>query len=477
MIFRQQLFRISNTVSVQSKFFAIAHDDFAEAQLLHVSAVKDRLDGGSEETMGYASKYVSELADIVDINMGCPAPKVVKNGDGSKLLLNPELIGDIVQEVVKTVEKPVTVKMRKGWDKNNINAVEVAKIIEQAGASAITIHGRTREEYYSGRADLDIIKQVKESVNIPVIGNGDIKSIEDANKMFEYCNVDGIMIGRATIGNPWIINDIIKGEKREISNEEKLKVLKQHIELAVAEKGEYIAVREIINKITKKINEIIDDKKKTEDDKWYELYKIDIEEFDKPDDYIEYKLKYKKKFINKVIQYAENKKVIEMGCGTGLMAGYLQKLGLDVIALDLSQAVLNYACEIAKQSNIISPCKYEQGDILNLKYKPNTFDVSYSNGVLEHFTDEEIIEILKQQMNISKYVIFGIPSTYFNMNEKMLGNERGLTLKEWKSLINKAGGKLVEQTSFHYYKFYRRIFEVKKWLKPKAFWLFVIEKK
>lgn len=234
---------------------------------------------------------------------------------------------------------------------------------------------------------------------------------------------------------------------------------------------------EIINKITKKINEIIDDKKKTEDDKWYELYKIDIEEFDKPDDYIEYKLKYKKKFINKVIQYAENKKVIEMGCGTGLMAGYLQKLGLDVIALDLSQAVLNYACEIAKQSNIISPCKYEQGDILNLKYKPNTFDVSYSNGVLEHFTDEEIIEILKQQMNISKYVIFGIPSTYFNMNEKMLGNERGLTLKEWKSLINKAGGKLVEQTSFHYYKFYRRIFEVKKWLKPKAFWLFVIEKK
>ena len=227
----------------------------------------------------------------------------------------------------------------------------------------------------------------------------------------------------------------------------------------------------------KKINEIIEDKKKTEDDKWYELYKIDIEEFDKPDDYIEYKLKYKKKFINKVIQYAKNKKVIEMGCGTGLMAGYLQKLGLDVIALDLSQAVLNYACEIAKQSNIISPCKYEQGDILNLKYKPNTFDVSYSNGVLEHFTDEEIIEILKQQMNISKYVIFGIPSTYFNMNEKMLGNERGLTLKEWKSLINKAGGKLVEQTSFHYYKLYRRIFEVKKWLKPKAFWLFVIEKK
>ena len=233
----------------------------------------------------------------------------------------------------------------------------------------------------------------------------------------------------------------------------------------------------IIEKITSKIDEIIEDKKKTEDAKWYELYKIDIEEFAKPDDYIKYKLKYKKKFINKVIKYAKNKKVIEMGCGTGLMAGYLQKLGLKVTALDLSQAVLDYAKEIAEQSEIIKPCKYEQGDILNLKYKKNSFDVSYSNGVLEHFNDEEIIEILKQQMNISRYVIFGIPSTYFNMNEKMLGNERTLTLKEWKSLIERAGGRLVEQTSFHYYKIYRRIFEVKKWFKPKAFWLFILEKK
>ena len=228
---------------------AIFHNDEKTKKLLDVEGEKRpiavQIFGNDPKIMAFAASKVSEIADIIDINMGCPAPKVVKNGDGSKLLLNPELIGDIVQEVVKTVEKPVTVKMRKGWDKNNINAVEVAKIIEQAGASAITIHGRTREEYYSGRAGLDIIKQVKESVNIPVIGNGDIKSIEDANKMFEYCNVDGIMIGRATIGNPWIINDIIKGEKREISNEEKLKVLKQHIELAVAEKGEYIAVREM----------------------------------------------------------------------------------------------------------------------------------------------------------------------------------------------------------------------------------------
>ena len=228
---------------------AIFYNDEKTIKLFNVKDEKKpiavQIFGNDPRIMAFAAKKVSEIADIIDINMGCPAPKVVKNGDGSKLLLNPNLIEEIVQEVVKTVEKPVTVKMRKGWDKNNINAVEVAKIIEQAGASAITIHGRTREEYYSGRADLDIIKQVKESVNIPVIGNGDIKSIEDANKMFEYCNVDGIMIGRATIGNPWIINDIIKGEKREISNEEKLKVLKQHIELAVAEKGEYIAIREM----------------------------------------------------------------------------------------------------------------------------------------------------------------------------------------------------------------------------------------
>lgn len=236
------------------------------------------------------------------------------------------------------------------------------------------------------------------------------------------------------------------------------------------------SIDKIVEKVSKKIDEILIDKKKTEDDKWYELYKIDIEEFPTPDDYIKYKLKYKSIFIDKVIQYANNGKVIETGCGTGLMAGFLQKKGLKVTALDLSQKVLDYAEEIAKKSDIIAPCKYKQGDILNLKYKKNSFDVSYSNGVLEHFSDDEIVETLKQQMNISKYVIFGIPSTYFNMNEKMLGNERGLTLEEWKNLIHKADGKIVEQTSFHYYKLYKRIFEIKKWFKPKAFWLFVIEK-
>lgn len=231
-----------------------------------------------------------------------------------------------------------------------------------------------------------------------------------------------------------------------------------------------------IKKVKEKIDEIIEDKKKSEDEKWYELYKIDIEEFPHPDDYIKYKLKYKKKFIEKVIQYANGGKVLEAGCGTGLMAGFLQKGGLDVTALDLSNSVLKYAKKIAQESKIISPCKYEQGDILDLKYAKDMFVVSYSNGVLEHFSDEEIVSTLRQQMEISRYVIFGIPSTYFNMNEKMLGNERGLTLEEWRQLIFKAHGRIVEEDSFHYYKLYRRIFEVKKWFKPKAVWLFVIEK-
>ena len=201
--------------------------------------------GNDVEAMKYAAKYVSEFADIIDINMGCPAPKVVKNGDGSKLLLNLPLVEEIVTEVVKVSKVPVTVKMRKGWDSEHVVAVEAAKIIERAGASAITIHGRTRDEFYSGEADWDIIKKVKQSVNIPVIGNGDVKSKEDALKMFETTGVDGIMIGRAALGNPWIFNEIINNEKIEVSNEEKIRVILKHIDLEVEEKGELTAVREM----------------------------------------------------------------------------------------------------------------------------------------------------------------------------------------------------------------------------------------
>ena len=205
--------------------------------------------GSDIETMAYSAKYISKIADIIDINMGCPAPKVVKNGDGSKLLTDLPKAKEIMQAVVENSTVPVTLKIRKGWDKENIVAVEIAKIAEEVGISAITVHGRTRTEFYSGHADLDIIKKVKENVNIPVIGNGDIIDEESAQKMFEYTNVDGIMIGRGSFGNPWIFAQIrhyleTGNKKDKPSNAQKLEVIKKHIELAVEEKGE-IAIKEL----------------------------------------------------------------------------------------------------------------------------------------------------------------------------------------------------------------------------------------
>ena len=240
------------TEMVSSK--AIFYDDSKTKLLMKTEGEKRPISmqifGSDEETMGFAAKYVSKLADIVDINMGCPAPKVVKNGDGSKLLLDIEKAEKVIKSVVENSNKPVTLKLRKGWDLNNIVAVEFAQMAERAGVSAITIHGRTRTEMYSGKADLDIIKKVKESVKIPVIGNGDIVDEESALKMFEYTGVDGIMIGRGTFGNPWIFERIKyfleTGEKLpEVSKEEKLRVIEKHIELELKEKEEITAIREM----------------------------------------------------------------------------------------------------------------------------------------------------------------------------------------------------------------------------------------
>ena len=154
--------------------------------------------GNEPDVMAHAAEFLNDKADIIDINMGCPAPKVVKNGDGSKLLLDLDLVSEIVKSVVAVSKVPVTVKIRKGWDDDHIVAVEAAKRIEEAGASAITVHGRTRSQFYSGVADWDIIRQVKENVSIPVIGNGDVVDGKSAEKLFNNTRVEGIMIGRAT---------------------------------------------------------------------------------------------------------------------------------------------------------------------------------------------------------------------------------------------------------------------------------------
>ena len=232
---------------------AIFHDDKKTRRLLDTSGEKRQISfqifGSDEESMGYSARFISQFADIVDINMGCPAPKVVKNGDGSKLLLDLEKARGIIRSVVQNSSVPVTLKIRIGWDKEHIIATQIAKVAEQEGIKAITVHGRTRTQFYSETADLDIIKQVKETVKIPVIGNGDVIDEQTALRMFEYTGVDGIMIGRGSFGNPWIFKRLLEyfqtGKKiEEPTNEEKLKIIKKHINLAIEEKGD-IAIKEL----------------------------------------------------------------------------------------------------------------------------------------------------------------------------------------------------------------------------------------
>ena len=210
-----------------------------------------QLFGSEPEIMAGMAKKIEDMPfDIIDVNMGCPAPKIVKNGDGSALMKNVSLAGEIISAMVQSQKKPVTVKFRKGFDEETINAVEFAKAMEKAGAAAVAVHGRTREQYYSGKADWDIIKEVKKAVNIPVIGNGDITSPQTAKAMFDYTDCDAIMIGRASEGNPWIFKRITHyintGELLpEPTNMEKAETVIQHAKMLIDFKGEYIGVREM----------------------------------------------------------------------------------------------------------------------------------------------------------------------------------------------------------------------------------------
>ncbi len=216
--------------------------------------------GNEPDIMAYVVKNVlNDLIniDIIDINMGCPAPKIVKNGDGSALMKNPKLAGEIVRKVRDASKKPVTVKFRSGWDANSINAVEFAKIIEANGADAITVHGRHREQFYSGKADYNIIKMVKDSVKIPVIGNGDVFSVNDAKNLINSTGCDAIMVARGVLGNPWLIRNLVNALKTndnannpdyeitEPSPSERLDMLKKHIQLLSMELPEKLTVLEM----------------------------------------------------------------------------------------------------------------------------------------------------------------------------------------------------------------------------------------
>ena len=203
--------------------------------------------GPDPETMAHAAEYLTARYDfdVLDINMGCPMPKIVNNGEGSALMRDPKLAAEIVRQTVKKIHKPMTVKIRKGFNDDEINAVEMAKRLEDAGAAAITVHGRTREQYYSGSADWEIIRQVKEAVRIPVIGNGDVTGPGSARALMEQTGCDAVMIGRAARGNPWIFRQILENSQTKPSAAELREMVLRHARMVVDQDGEGLGIRKM----------------------------------------------------------------------------------------------------------------------------------------------------------------------------------------------------------------------------------------
>jgi nifR3 family TIM-barrel protein len=235
---------------------AILHKNHRTMDMLFVDDREKPLSlqifGGDTETLVEAAKYVDQHtnADIIDINMGCPVPKITKCEAGARWLLDPSRIEEMITTVVKAVDKPVTVKMRIGWDDEHIYAIENAKAVENGGGSAVSVHGRTRVQMYTGHANWDIIKEVKQSVSIPVIGNGDVLTPEDAKRMLDHTGVDGVMIGRAALGNPWMLYRTIQYLKSgellpEPTGQEKIRIALIHMDRLIDLKGEHVAVKEM----------------------------------------------------------------------------------------------------------------------------------------------------------------------------------------------------------------------------------------